>query len=68
MRTRPERVSAPRANTRDSTRITFPSSTASGSPKASDSTAAAVYGPTPGSARNAVGSGGTVPPWSLTTA
>ena len=53
--------------TRDTTRRTFTSSGATGTPKADAATARAVYGPIPGSARSASTVAGTRPPWSATT-
>ena len=59
--------SAPNAS-RAITLRTFVSTVATGAPNAIEATAAAVYGPTPGSARSAAGSPGTEPSWSRTIA
>ena len=50
------------------TRRTLTSTAATGAPKPSDATAAAVYGPTPGSVTSTAGSPGTRPSWSRTIA
>ena len=55
-----------RARTGRTTRRTLVSRAGTAAPKASEATAAAVYGPTPGSRRRSSSSSGTAPPWSAT--
>ena len=53
-------------STRETTRRTFTSSGATGTPNAAAATARAVYGPIPGSASSAATVAGTRPPWFAT--